>query len=289
MVLNREKVLARLDRFRKVEAAISDIPNDLMDAIKEEWEIRLREFPELLYKCTKKDLRKLEVDKKTYTHLSDSEIRKIVDEGSALMVHFKYKKQKGIFLIGKYDGVYRSDRNPHYWVEIDRKIYNFVSGRLEPFLAVLNIPGLKYKAWILSFPDGDVSDKVKNREETRKSMPWRYPFNKRNTELFYDKNGYIIDIDKYNNILYELKKGKGKWAKEVEFLMSEFVEIQKDIMYAKKMNLFRSDLKKVMEKINEAVMCSLDETTSDGSKERAFKEAKKFLEELDKRMIKEGI
>ena len=248
----------------------------------------MKGFLKDLYRSTRCDLNKLVPEVKTFKRLSQPEINKVVDNRGALVILFKYKGQEGvIFMTYTSTDLYCYGREEN-GVEIDGSSYRIL-GRPRNVVTLINRPETEYRAWALSFPDGDVLDKVEQRRKSKEGAILRSPEKYRYWSNEYDKNGYVVDRYKYKRMLEKMREENGLWANKIDSLMKEYLHIQEQIVKAKKFGSLRYVLKDAMEKISKASIYAIAGYSDDNGKRKCFEEAEKSVENLKKRVQSEGI
>lgn len=286
------RVQARLNRFlaasKKVEAAVSDIPQKLKDAANKHWYNGFKGFVQELYRSSRMDLNKLTPEVKVFKRLSQSEIDKITKNGGILAIVFSYEGQEGIILCSsRYTDLYSKGREEQ-GIDLGNGYYRIL-GRPRNVVTLINKPGIEYTAWALEFPDGDVSDKVEKRAKQKEGAIFRTPEQLQNWMSDFDKNGYVIDKNKYKDMLQKIREEGGMWVKKVDKIMKDFLDLQSKIGAAKKIRDLTYPLKDAMKAISEAAILSWNDIYSDKEREAEFKKAEIQLDYLRERMKKEGI
>lgn len=286
-MVDKLKVQARLDRFNKALAAVSDIPSELKDAINKNYDGGMKDFLRELYIYTRKDLNKLEPKVEVLKRVSQPELEKILKEGSSLVFSFKFKGKSGVLaLFNKYSVRLYIEGKIRPGVEINYRFID-VAKSLRNVGTFLNSPDTEYKAWKFSFPEGsDVREKVDQRYEQKKGAVFRTPKELQNWMFTFDKSGYKVDKDKYKDILKKLREEKGLWQKKTEELMNEFVKLQNQVISKGKLSSNRYELQEIMKKISAAIVYSLNNYANDREKERSFKVASDALNSLKKEIDK---
>lgn len=283
------KVLSRFSRYLSVEAAVSDIPAPLQKAINKHWYEGMRGFVKNLYSITRMDLNSLTPEVKTFKRLSQSEIDKITKDDGVLVIVFNYKGSEGVLLLNYHSTDFYQNGREMEGLYIGNSFYRIL-GRPRNVVTLINKPEVEYTAWAFYFPSGSVMDKVREREARKKGMIRRVPEKFRNNWMKeYDKNGYELDKHKYRDMLQKIREEGGLWAKRLDAAMRDFLQIQSDILAAKKIDDLRYELRDTMKKLNEAAMKSLDTFSTDKDKKAAFDSIEKALSNLKARMKKEGI
>ena len=282
------QVISRFSRYLSVVAAVSDIPQKLKDAANKHWYNGFKGFVQELYRSSRMDLNKLTPEVKVFKRLSQSEIDKITKDGGILAIVFSYEGQEGIILCSsRYTDLYSKGREEE-GIDLGNGYYRIL-GRPRNVVTLINKPGIEYTAWALEFPDGDVSDKVEKRAEQKKGAIFRTPEQLQNWMSNFDKSGYLIDKNKYKEMLQKIREEGGMWAKKMDNVMRAFLDLQNKIVSQKKMDEMRYDLRYAMEAISSAALKSLSSIYSDKEKNELFKKAESEIEKLKKAMKDKGI
>lgn len=284
----QNKVLARLSRYLKVEAAVSDIPSELREAVNKHWRDGFKGFVKELYRASRMDLNTLTPEIKVFKRLSQPEIDKCTKDGGLLVIAFNYSYQEGVILLSSgITDLYMKGREEE-GVDLGNGYYRIL-GRPRNVVTLINKPDIEYKAWAFSFPNGSTREKRELRDKQKEGAIFRTPEQFQNWMSNFDKSGYKIDKNKYKDILKKIREEGGMWVKKVDKVMKDFLDLQSKISAAKKIGNLSYPLKDAMKAISEATMHSWDSWYSDKEREEQFKKAEKQLDYLRERMKKEGI
>ena len=216
------KFIRVLKSNKEIKSAVSDLPQDLVDAINTHARGGMKKAMEELYRETDRDLNKIELSSDTITKTDKVRSADLFSKDRAIFILISDGNRKTLVLAG----------GKYYPVVLGGDVEFEVNGRYldirssdRNIARVLN--NYPYQAWVIDLSKAeDVTELRKKRQQPIEDPERRYTPEQQKSLYYeeFDSSGYKRNKDKYKNKLRKLRQENNVYTNQLIELYSQLSE-----------------------------------------------------------------